>query len=98
MSSWYLFNALGLYPVNPASAEYIIGSPAFDEVRVTFPGSEQQLVVRASGALKSMYVRSVSLDGANLTSPVVTHAELIKARELTFDMSGEPQPWGSNVL
>ena len=102
MSSWYIFNALGFYPVNPSSAEYLVGSPIFDKVEVTFPAppssssSLSKLVITASGAATKQYVQGLSKNGQATSSPVITHTELFSMKELTFVMSETPQAWGAN--
>jgi len=98
MSSWYMFNALGLYPVNPASAEYMIGSPIFDKVEVRFPQTDHTLTIAASGARDKPYVKSLTMDEVAIDTPVIHHEELLQARTLSYEMSDEPQLWGSNKL
>lgn len=98
MSSWYIFNAMGFYPMNPASGEYIIGSPIFDEVRVKFPMAKNQITISASGAKDNMYVSSLVIDGAVIETPVLKHSELLVSSSFVFTLSSEPQLWGANVV
>jgi predicted alpha-1,2-mannosidase len=97
MSSWYVLNAMGIYPMNPASAEYVISTPIFDEVSVQFPQG-QSLVIKANGAKDRPYVAGVSVDGVEVEKPVLRHDTLLQAKEIVFDMSDEPQVWGANQL
>jgi len=97
MSAWYLFSALGFYPVNPASTEYIVGSPFFDRVTIRFPLQQKPLLVESRGASgNSIYVRSLILDGRTLHSPILSHDQLLSGGTLHFDMQPSPQNWCSN--
>ena len=84
--------------MNPASAEYVIGSPLFEEVRVRLPQSDHELKITASGAPDKVYVQRVVLDGVDVSVPVLRHSDLLKASELTFVMNETPQSWGENML
>ncbi|KAK4505215.1 hypothetical protein PRZ48_003178 [Zasmidium cellare] len=100
MSAWYVFSAVGLYPVNPASDEYVIGSPWFERVSVRLPaggvgGQEHVLVIEAPGAVEKPYVRGVWVDGRKLGMPVLRHSELVGARRVVFEMSSTPTDWGT---
>jgi putative alpha-1,2-mannosidase len=105
MSAWYIFNALGFYPMNPASAEYMVGSPLFDSVTVRLPlapqapqAEEHTLTITAAGAAAKMYVSGLSVDGAPVQSPLLCHEDLLRAEKLDFVMAAEPQTWGAGVL
>jgi predicted alpha-1,2-mannosidase len=92
LSAWYVFTALGFYPV-PARDYYLLGSPVFERATLRLPGGE--LVVRAEGASpEAIYVQSVTWDGEPLTQPRVAHAELASGGELVFVMGTEPSSWG----
>lgn len=100
MSAWYVLSALGFYPVNPASDEYIIGTPFFDEVRIRLPAGpcsgEHELVIEAPGAGTKgwMYIKSVSVDGRKVQTPILKHLELVGAKKIVFEMSPTETPWG----
>jgi putative alpha-1,2-mannosidase len=98
MSSWYILNSLGFYPVNPASAEYLIGSPVFDKVEVQFPLAASPLTITAEGASGKPYVAGVAVDGQSIAAPVLQHKTLMQTKSLDFSMSAEPQMWGANQL
>jgi predicted alpha-1,2-mannosidase len=98
MSSWYVLNALGMYPMNPASAEYVVSTPLFDQATVKFPQSDATLTITAKGAQSSPYVAGVSVDGVAISKPVFTHEMILSAKEIVFEMSAEPQTWGANQL
>lgn len=101
MSAWYVLSALGFYPVNPASDEYIVGSPFFDEVRIRIPdgpgtGGEHELVISAPGAGTKgwEYVKSLKLDGRTVHTPVLKHGDVVGARRIEFEMSPTKACWG----
>ncbi|KAJ7174646.1 glycoside hydrolase family 92 protein [Mycena filopes] len=95
MSAWYLFSALGFYPVNPASGEYVVGSPFFDKVTLRLPGRAKPLTITASGAPSTKYVRALTIDGRAVDSAVIRHAQIAEGAEVVFEMSGVPETWGS---
>lgn len=95
MSAWWLFSALGFYPVNPSSTLYVVGSPFFDKVTIAFPGTRRRLVIRAPGASKKTYVRSLTLNGKTVGTPVLSHKQIAGGGEMVFEMSETPQSWGS---
>ncbi|KAF8169034.1 glycoside hydrolase family 92 protein [Mycena galopus ATCC 62051] len=94
MSAWYLFSALGFYPVNPASGEYVVGSPFFDKVTVNLPGQGKSLTITAEGALSAKYVRGLTIDGQTVESPVIRHEQIAAGADVLFEMSGVPENWG----
>ncbi|KAF9883368.1 hypothetical protein FE257_003535 [Aspergillus nanangensis] len=104
MSAWYVFSALGFYPVNPASDEYVVGSPFFEKVEIRWPdgvasggrstGQDGKLVITAPGAPTKPYVRSLKVDGREVTKPVLNHGEIVRARKIEFAMSETPTSWG----
>ena len=95
MSAWWLFSALGFYPVNPASTSYVVGSPFFEKVTIAFPGTRRRLVIRAPGASTKPYVRSLTVNGKSVGTPVLRHEQIVGGGEMFFEMSATPQSWGS---
>lgn len=93
-----MFNAMGMYPMNPASAEYVIGSPIFDKVEVRFPQSDHVVTISSQGAREKPYVKSLMVDGAPVEIPIISHKQLLSMHTLTFEMSDEPQSWGAYML
>jgi predicted alpha-1,2-mannosidase len=108
MSAWYVFSALGFYPVNPASDEYIIGTPFFEKVSILLPsgastggvvgGRERTLEISAPGATTKPYIRGVKLDGKRIDLPVLTHSQIVLASKIEFEMSSTPSAWGNQPL
>jgi len=95
MSAWYLFSALGFYPVNPVSGEYIVGSPFFDKVSIDLPASNQKLEIISLGAPSKPYVHSLNVNGQRVEQPIIQHAQIAQGGALSFQMRDTPQAWSS---
>lgn len=93
MSAWYVFSALGFYPVTPGLPEYVIGAPLFPEAAIDVGGG-RTFTVRATG--DGPFVQSVTLNGAELRRAVLPHAALVAGGELSFVMGREPSRWGAD--
>ncbi|KAJ5818983.1 hypothetical protein N7474_004574 [Penicillium riverlandense] len=104
-SAWYIFSALGFYPVNPATDEYIVGTPFFDKVTIRLPrgvstggevsGTEEKtLIISAPGAPSKPYVKSLKIDGTEVNVPVLKHGDIVKAESIEYEMSEVPTSWG----
>ena len=90
-SAWYVFSALGFYPVCPASGEYALGSPLFDKVTVR-PYEGKAFTIEAEGNSETTpYVRSLRINGRKVSRNYVTLSELRSGARLSFRMSGEPE-------
>ena len=89
-SAWYVFSALGFYPVCPGTGEYALGSPLFDKVTLTLP-DEKTFVIRAEGNSSSRpYIRRATLNGRELTHNYLMHDELLQGGELVLEMDSIP--------
>ena len=91
MSAWYVFSAMGFYPLNPCGGEYVIGAPQVSRVEVKVRGEGEQrnkFTVIARGLSKeNKYVKSVTLNGRPLTRPILRHADILAGGELVFEMT-----------
>jgi predicted alpha-1,2-mannosidase len=90
MSAWYVWSALGFYPVTPGKAEYAIGSPAFTEATIRLENGHQIRMKAPGNKVTTPYIRSLTIDGRKWTSNFISHAELIAASEIVFGMGAEP--------
>ena len=87
MSAWYVFSAMGFYPVNPAEAKYQLGAPLFKKISIK-TGPEKKFVITANkDSDKHIYVKEVYLNGEKLNRTWITHDEIMKGGELQFIMS-----------
>jgi predicted alpha-1,2-mannosidase len=93
-SAWYVFSAMGFYPVNPASGIYVIGSPAVDKATIRLDPKYQKgkefTIVAENNSPKNVYVQSATLNGKPLTRCWFTHEELTAGGELVLKMGPEP--------
>ncbi|GAA4339338.1 GH92 family glycosyl hydrolase [Flaviaesturariibacter amylovorans] len=85
MSAWYLFSALGFYPVTPGSGEYAIGSPLVQSATLRLGGKTLRIEAAHQSA-QNVYVQSVTLNGKRLTRPFIRHADLVQGGTLRFVM------------
>jgi len=90
ISAWYVFSALGFYPLNPADGRYYIGTPAFDKAIIHLPSGNTFTVFANNPGDKNFFVNSVKLNGHKLNQPYITHAQLMKGGTLEFEMSPLP--------
>jgi predicted alpha-1,2-mannosidase len=94
MSAWYLFTALGFYPVNPASGEYLIGSPLFAKMTLRLARGKKFEVVAKNNSSANIYIQSARLNGVALTVPEISYAEIVRGGVLEFVMGATPSRWG----
>ena len=95
MSAWLLFTAMGFYPVNPASGEYMIGSPMFQEISLTLANGKAFRVEANGNTAKNVYIQSATLNGQELSIPVLTWEQIQAGGVLHFVMGPKPSAWGS---
>jgi predicted alpha-1,2-mannosidase len=92
MSAWFLFSALGFYPVDPVSGAYVFGGPLFDRAQLMV-GGNKTLVVEAKGnGPDTPYIQSVTWNGRPWTKSWIDHATLAKGGTLSFTMGAQPNP------
>ena len=90
MSSWYVWSALGLYPVSPGSDRYVLGTPRYERVDWDLPnGKELEMVVRRSSD-DAVYIHSFTMNGEEMGRTWVTHEELMAGGAWVFELSDEP--------
>lgn len=87
MSAWYLFSALGFYPVAPASGQYIIGSPVVKTAVITLENGKTLSIEARDQGEKNVYVRSVTVNGKPLNRDFLTFSEIMNGGKIVFDMS-----------
>jgi predicted alpha-1,2-mannosidase len=89
-SAWYVFSALGFYPVTPGTGEYALGSPLFDKVTLYLENGERFVIESEDNSWENMYIEKVILSGKKLDRNYITHNEIIKGGQLHFIMRYEP--------
>ncbi|MGC0354886.1 putative alpha-1,2-mannosidase [Streptomyces sp. SAI-124] len=94
-SAWFLFSALGFYPLVMGSGEYAVGSPLFTKATVHLENG-RDLVVRApKNSAQNVYVQGLRVNGKPWTSTSLPHSVLAKGAVLDFDMGPRPSKWGT---
>lgn len=94
MAAWYVMSAMGFYPVNPSSCQYIIGSPLFDKVTVHLSNGKD-FVVRSKQGKNTPYVKSLKLNGKPYEKSYIDHKDILEGCTLDFEMSSTPnKSWG----
>lgn len=91
MSAWYMFSALGFYPVNPASGEYVLGSPEVNGATINLPNGKAFKVIVNNQSPNNVYVKSILLNGNEHEGFILNHEDIMKGGELTFNMAAKPQ-------
>ena len=86
MSAWYIFSALGFYPVAPCSGQLVLGSPSVKEAVLSLPGGKTFTVRAPAASAENIHVRSVSLNGQPVTEPYILLEDVLKGGELVFEM------------
>jgi len=92
MSAWYIFSALGFYPVTPGIPRYAIGSPLFNDARIHLENGKVFHIVVVRNAAQAPFIQSATLNGKPLERFWLTHAEIVAGGTLIFHMSSEPNP------
>lgn len=96
MSAWYIFTAMGFYPLNPASAQYVIGSPLFTHVTLALPNGKHFEIDAPQNSPRNIYIQSATLNGQPLDQPVISYAQIEAGGTLQFTMGPKPSPWAAN--
>ena len=95
MSGWYILSALGFYPQNMGSGQYIIGSPLFDKVTVHLEGGKDLVIEAKNNSSENVYIQSMTFDGKAYNDCFIDHADLVKGGHIVFEMGAEPSTWGA---
>lgn len=102
LSSWYVFSALGFYPVAPGQNIYMIGRPLFTNAIINLDGpyKGKEFVVKTNNnSLENIYIQSASLNGKELNRTWITHSEIVSGGLLIFEMGPTPnKQWGTDVF
>jgi predicted alpha-1,2-mannosidase len=98
MSAWYVFSALGFYPVCPGNPVYVLGSPLFDTAVINLPEGKTFTVKAMNVSAQNKYIQSATINGKILKEPWFTHGDLVQGGELELQMGPRPNKnWGNNT-
>ncbi len=90
MSAWYIFTAMGFYPVCPGSDQYVLGAPYVPSCKLTLPNGKLFLIKAPGVSDKKRYVKEVRLNGKLYDKLYLTHADIMAGGTLEFIMSATP--------
>jgi len=91
MSAWYIFGAMGYYPVCPALPEYRICGPKFNQITMKLGNGNQLLINAPNYSKENIYIRKMTINGKVRASNSLNHNELVNGAELHFEMSNTPK-------
>ncbi|MEI6143470.1 MAG: GH92 family glycosyl hydrolase [Mariniphaga sp.] len=95
-SAWYIYSAIGFYPVNPANGEYVIGTPLADKSELTLLNGKHFIVKAESLSDKNIYIQKATLKGKPYTKTYIKHADIVNGGTLVIYMGPKPSPtWGT---
>jgi predicted alpha-1,2-mannosidase len=95
LCSWYVFSAMGFFPVTPGSGEYAIGSPFFESVKIRLPGGKTFTIIAKNCSKSNKYIQSARLNGEHLNTPFIRHEDIMRGGRLELVMGERPnKEWG----
>ena len=90
MSAWYVFSAMGFYPVNPVSGEYEIGTPLFPEMRLNLSNGKTFTVLAPNVSRENIYIQSVTVNDQPYDKSYITHQQIMDGATVEFVMGNQP--------
>ncbi len=96
LSSWYVFSALGLYPVVPGVAGFVVGSPVFPKATIRLQNGKAIQIVGQHAAPGAPYVQSLRVNGQDYDSPWISWSQLSNGGVLDFELAEKPSQWGKD--
>ena len=90
MASWYILNALGIYPLCPGRPEYVLSSPLFKSVHLRVPGHTNLTIEAPNNSSQNLYVQKVTVNGKPYAPLWIPHQTLTQNGRLRFDMGPRP--------
>ncbi len=89
-SAWYVFSAMGFYPVCPATDEYVMGAPLFRKITMTLENGKEIIINAPSNSDTNRYINTVHIDGKEYTKNWLSHKALMKGAVIDMEMSDTP--------
>jgi predicted alpha-1,2-mannosidase len=95
MSAWYIFSALGFYPVNPANGLYVFGSPVINDVVLSLENGKKFHVRVQQNSSRNRYIQKMTWNGKPYTKSYLLHKDILQGGELVIEMGSKPSSvWG----
>lgn len=89
-SAWYVFSAMGFYPVCPGTNQYVIGSPLFKKVTLYFENGKQFVISAPQNSVRNIYIQSALLRGLKYDKIFLDHWDIIKGGDVESKISSKP--------
>ncbi|WP_093022559.1 GH92 family glycosyl hydrolase [Pustulibacterium marinum] len=89
-SAWYVFSALGFYPVCPATDEYVMGAPLFKKATIALQNGKTITINAPENSEENMYIQSMKMNGETYTKNYLSHTELMKGATIDINMGAKP--------
>ena len=86
MSAWYMLSAMGLYPVDPVSAEYVFGAPQLPKMTLHLADGKTFTIIAENLSKEHKYVDSITLNGEPYTKKTISHEDIVKGGTLVYKM------------
>ena len=90
MSAWYVFSAMGFYPVDPISGKYEIGTPMYPEMKMHLANGKTFTILAPAVSKENIYIQSVKLDGKPYDKRYITHEQIMNGSIFEFEMGNKP--------
>ena len=94
-SAWFIFSAMGFYPVCPGSNTYVIGEPLFDKVTIKNKNGNDFTVAAENLSQENIYIQSARLNGKDYPFSYISHLDIKKGGVLILEMGSKPSAWGT---
>jgi predicted alpha-1,2-mannosidase len=97
-SAWYVFSAMGFYPVTPGTTQYVIGTPLFKKATMTLENGKKFVISAPATSENALYIQKASLNGKPYTKTYIDHFDFLKGGNVSFEMGTQPNKnWGTGV-
>ncbi len=85
------------HPLNRDVGARCTCRPFYDKITIDLPGAPKPLVITSTGAPSRPYIKSVTVNGRSLDTPILTHEDIVAGGHIVFEMSDTPQAWVSRT-
>ncbi len=96
MSAWYIFSAMGFYPLNPVSDQYLLSAPLFDNIKIRLDKGQTFEIIKHKNTAEALFIQEVKLNGKPYPNTFIRYSDIQKGGKLEFLMSDHPGTWGSS--
>jgi len=89
-SAWYVFSAMGFYPVSPGTNEYVFGAPLFNKITLQLENENEFVIHAPNNSKENLYVDDIQLNGEPYDKNFIKHSTIMDGGEITFSMTDTP--------